>query len=486
MRILTLAEFYPPVIGGLERHAQRLSHELVRRGHEVEVVTLSSGDLPAHDDDDGIPVTRVGGWRRLLDRFYEDGGRGFHPTVVDPGVRRRVARVIERFRPDVVHVHGWIVYSALTRRRPGGHAVVVTMHDFGLACPKRNQLHHERDLCERPGPVKCQACAVAHYGVVKGVGLTTGLRVSTPLHARVDRFVAVSRAVKRFVETAGANRGVPVEVVPNFFDPSGARAALGAPRPACVPAAGPYVLFVGALNAFKGVHLLVDVWRRRRPAADLVLLGNRRADTPDPASLPPGVHMSVDVPHADVMAAFSHATIAVSPSLGPDACPTTVLEAMALGKPVVGTDIGGIPDLVVHGRTGIVVPPRDGDAVADAVDALLTAPALAASYGRAGAAHAENFTVGAVADRLEGTYDRARARRRACGRGPGGVSVPVDTPSTLSVPLPAVSGSAGASGPDPVADVPMGALPFGSFPGPLPFGSAPAPFAPAPFAPVPD
>ncbi|RMH69487.1 MAG: glycosyltransferase [Actinomyces sp.] len=230
--------------------------------------------------------------------------------------------------------------------------------------------------------------------------------------------MAVSRAVKRFVEKAGANRDVPVEVVPNFFDPSGARAAIGAPRPACVPVEGPYVLFVGALNAFKGVHLLIDLWRRRRPAAELVLLGNRRADTPDPASLPPGVRMTVDVAHSDVMAAFANCEMAVSPSLGPDACPTTVLEAMALAKPVIGTDIGGIPDLVVHGRTGIIVPPRDGDAVGDAVEALLTSPALAASYGRAGEAHAENFTVGAVADRLEGVYARAIARRRAGGREP--------------------------------------------------------------------
>ena len=50
MRILTLAEFYPPVIGGLEKHAQRLTHELKRRGHEVAVATLAVPDLPEHDE----------------------------------------------------------------------------------------------------------------------------------------------------------------------------------------------------------------------------------------------------------------------------------------------------------------------------------------------------------------------------------------------------------------------------------------------------
>ena len=418
MRILTLAEFYPPVIGGLEKHAQRLSHELRRQGHEVAVATLAVPGEPEHDDDDGIPITRIDGWRKALDRFYEDGGRGFHPTAPDPGIQRRLEAIIDDFQPDVVHVHGWIIYSALTRRRSDEHAVVLTMHDFGLPCPKRNYLYMEQELCSGPGLAKCYRCAVSHYGAVKGLGLTTGLKLSTRLHERADRFVAVSSAVRYAAVDSGASRDVPVEVVPNFFDPSGATAAIDAPRPDCVPATGDYVLFVGALNEFKGVHLLNDIWRTRRPAAPLVLLGNPRADTPDPADLPEGVTMVQNVPHPEVMAAFANCTIAVSPSLGPDACPTTALEAMALGKPVIGTDIGGIPDLVLDSRTGIVVAPRDGQMLGDAIDQLLADPALAGQYGAAGRDHAKGFTVEAVAARLDGTYRRAIARRRNGGQEP--------------------------------------------------------------------
>ncbi|MEM7143158.1 MAG: glycosyltransferase family 4 protein [Actinomycetota bacterium] len=436
MRILTLAEFYPPVIGGLEKHAQRLTHELRRRGHDVAVATLAVPGEPEHSDDEGIPVTRIDGWRKALDRFYEDGGRGFHPTAPDPGLQKRLAEIVREFDPDVVHVHGWILYSALTRRRSDEHAVVATMHDFGLPCPKRNYLHMETALCSGPGPVKCYRCAIPHYGLVKGVGLTTGLKISTRLHARADRFVAVSSAVRNAVVDAGANQDVPVEVVPNFFDPSGATDAIGAPRPDCVPAEGDYVLFVGALNEFKGVHLLNEIWRTRRPAAPLVLLGNPRADTPDPSSLPEGVTMVQNVPHPDVMAAFANCTIAVSPSLGPDACPTTALEAMALGKPVVGTDIGGIPDLVLDSRTGIVVPPRDGQALGDAIDHLLAAPAVADQYGAAGRDHSTGFTVEAVAQRLEGTYARAIARRRHNGEEPPAPRTRADTESLSPSALP--------------------------------------------------
>jgi len=434
VRILTLAEFYPPVIGGLEKHAQRLTHELKRRGHDVAVATLSVPGEPTHGDDDGVPVTRVDGWRRALNRFYEDGGRGFHPTAPDPGLQKQLAKIIHEFDPDVVHVHGWILYSALTRRRSDEHAVVATMHDFGLPCPKRNYLHHEQELCSGPGPVKCFTCAVPHYGLIKGVGLTTGLKISSRLHARADRFVAVSSAVRNAVVESGANRDVPVEVVPNFFDPAGAVGAVGAARPDCVPATGDYVLFVGALNEFKGVHLLNEIWRDRAIETPLVLLGNPRADTPAESDLAPNVSMVLNVAHRDVMAAFANCTLAVSPSLGPDACPTTALEAMALGKAVVGTDIGGIPDLVLDHKTGIVVPPRDAGALGDAITHLLAAPAITDQYGAAGRDHSTGFTVEAVAQRLESTYARASARRRNNGVEPAAPVVSSNPKSAIAAP----------------------------------------------------
>ncbi len=424
MRILTLAEFYPPVIGGLEKHAHKLTHELRRRGHEVAVATLKVPGEPDVGDDDGIPVTRIDGWRKGLDRFYEAGGRGFHPTAPDPGIQKALAEIVDDFDPDIVHVHGWILYSSLTRRRTDEHAVVHTMHDFALPCPKRNYLYQERELCSGPGALKCYRCAIPHYGMVKGIGLTTGLKLSTRLHARADRFVAVSSAVRNAVLESGVNRDVPVEVVPNFFDPAGARDAVGAARPDCVPATGDYVLFVGALNEFKGVHLLNEIWRERSIETPLVLLGNPRADTPAESELAPNVSMVQNVPHPDVMAAFANCTVAVSPSLGPDACPTTALEAMALGKPVVGTDIGGIPDLVLDHKTGLVVPPRDGAALADAIQHLLAAPSIADQYGAAGRDHATGFTVEAVAQKLEGTYTRALDRRRNNGVEPRTIPTP--------------------------------------------------------------
>src|SRR2546423_13764948 len=98
MRVLMLSEFYPPHIGGMERHVQTLSRELVRRGHHVAVATLRQGKLPAFEDDKGVRVHRITGWNRLLAPFYEDQGSQFHPTFPDPGVMTGLQRVLEQER----------------------------------------------------------------------------------------------------------------------------------------------------------------------------------------------------------------------------------------------------------------------------------------------------------------------------------------------------------------------------------------------------
>src|SRR3989440_6706370 len=86
MRVLMLSEFYPPIIGGMERHVQTLSHELVRRGHHVAVATLQHGGSPVFEEDEGVRVHRLTGWNHALAAFYLDQARQFHPPVPDPGV----------------------------------------------------------------------------------------------------------------------------------------------------------------------------------------------------------------------------------------------------------------------------------------------------------------------------------------------------------------------------------------------------------------
>src|SRR5258708_2633188 len=187
MRILLLSDFYPPDIGGTERHVQTLAHELVRRGHHVAVAALRQEvDGPAIEDDNGLTVYRLNGWNRALGRFYQDARRSYHPPLPDPGIRAALREVIEREQPQIIHTRRWITYSLIGLKRWSRAKIVMTLHDYSLFCPTMTNLHRGQP-CSGPALGKCLNCARSFYGPAKAALLTTGLRVSSGLHSQVDR-----------------------------------------------------------------------------------------------------------------------------------------------------------------------------------------------------------------------------------------------------------------------------------------------------------
>ena len=148
---------------------------------------------------------------------------------------------------------------------------------------------------------------------------------------------------------------------------------------------------------------------RHRPP--LMLVGRRTPDTP--TQLPAGAEVHLDWPHEHVLAAFRRCLFAVLPSVVPDACPTTVLEAMAAGRPVITTSIGGIVDLIVDGESGLLVPPGNDRELAAAMGRVLADGGLRAQLGAGALEKVRAFTASAVAERLEAVYARVAPRSPA-------------------------------------------------------------------------
>lgn len=408
MRILALTDFYPPVIGGSERHIQALSRELVRRGHQVTVATLSGG-WDAGQDDEGVTIERLAGINRLLGPFYERADRPFHPPMPDLGVMTQLMRLVRAVAPDVVTAQGWSMYSYLPLRRRLGIPVVVTLHDYGLACVKKSLLRGG-EVCTGPAPAKCIACAGDHYGRVKGTGLTLALMASSRLHGNVDRYVAVSTAVADALR--GATAGVSIEVIPSFVADDALAVADHAPRPAFVPA-GPYVLCVGSWGSHKGLDVLLEAQRRlnRTQPTPLVILAAGETP-PGDAHLPDGVTLVTNAAHSDVMGACAHATVSVVPSVWLEPFGQVAVEAMAAGRPVVASRIGGLTDILMP-DVGVMVEPGDAAELAAAIGALLADPARRSALGAAGRSRAKLFTASHVAGRMESLLeDVVREARR--------------------------------------------------------------------------
>jgi glycosyltransferase involved in cell wall biosynthesis len=108
---------------------------------------------------------------------------------------------------------------------------------------------------------------------------------------------------------------------------------------------------------------------------------------------------------SDVPELLALTDVAVLPSLE-EGFPNAILEAMAAAKPVVATQVGGIPEAVVHGETGLLVPPRDPSALAGAIGRLLDDPGLRTAMGLAGKQRiAERFTFARMVTEMEALYE---------------------------------------------------------------------------------
>lgn len=401
MRILMLSEFYPPLIGGTERHVQTLARELVRRGHHIAVATLMHKGSPEFEEDEGVNVYRISGWNRVLTRFYQDQDRQFHPPIPDPGVIAGLRHVIEQERPDIVHARKWMLYSFVGLKTWSKAKLVVTMHDYSLTCPTVTYLH-DGQTCTGPGYLKCINCGISQYGKVKSFLMTSGLKFSNYLPQHVDKYIAVSSAVRDAHIKGAGKRAKPIEVVPTFIPDNVLDEANQIERPAFLPPEDNYILFVGKENAIKGIDVLLEAYEGLSDLAPLILMISDFGSTS--RKFPAGVTVVRNASHAQVMAGWKHCAVGVIPSIWPEPFGQVVVEAMACGKPVVASAVGGIPDIVLDGESGLLIKPNEVSALREALRTLLLDSDRRSQMGKRGIERARLFTVGVVANRIEQIY----------------------------------------------------------------------------------
>ncbi|MCJ2076359.1 glycosyltransferase family 4 protein [Methylobacterium sp. E-016] len=419
MRVLLLSQFHAPVIGGEERHVTSLGEALAERGHEVAVATQRHPRRPDDHVEGGVAIHGLRGTMQRSAALFSDDERRHAPPFPDPELTLNLARLVREFRPDVVHAHNWLLHSYLPLRQFNDAAFVVTLHDYGLVCARKT-LMRGPEPCPGPSPMRCFPCASQHYGKAVGSLTYAANTVSSRIERRLaDRFIAVSRAV---AEKCGLPGGrTPYEILPTFIpDAVGDLDPSPDPRVALLPDDG-YLLYVGDLNRNKGVSVLLKAYASLGDAPPLVMIGRRCADMPD--ELPPNVTVFESWPHAAVMHAWSRCLFGIAPSVWPEACGTIVMEAHAVGRPMIASDIGGLSDLVDPGKTGLLVPAGDDVALADAMSTMIQDPTRRETMALACRARAELFMAKTIVPRIERIYDELVPRptpRAECQLSPVG------------------------------------------------------------------
>ena len=400
MRILMLAQFFPPTIGGEERHVQDLSIELAVRGHDVAVATLWREGVPEFEVDQGVRVYRIRGSLQRVGALFSEKERQHSPPFPDPEALWALRRIIMRERPDIVHAHNWIVHSFTPLKAWSKAKFVVTLHDCSLVCAQKRFMSRGA-LCSGPGLLKCLECAAAYYGPAKGVPIMLANSIWGKVERRmVDMFLPVSRAMAEVNQLA--KYGVPHRVIPNFIPNNlDVLPGDGSPLLTELPKDN-YLLFVGDVARDKGVEVLLRAYAKMKSQVPLVLIGRAVADFP--MNFPPNVRVLQSWPHEAVMQAWSRCTVALIPSICLEAFGIVALEAMAMGRPVVASRIGGLADIVVDGETGFLVAPGDWCALRDAVQRLLDDPMLRERMGTMAKQRAAEFQARAVVPRIEQVY----------------------------------------------------------------------------------
>jgi len=329
----------------------------------------------------------------------------------NPAAARDLRRMAERVRPDVVHVHNtWFALSPAVLPAFGraGVPVVMTLHNYRLLCAN--------GLLFRDGH-PCEDCVGSHpwhgvrHGCYRGsAAQSIPVAATIALHRRRrtwDRDVELFLALNEFSRALFVRGGLPPDrilVKPNSVPDPGMRT---------VPAErSSTVLVVGRLADQKGVHLLLEAWRRfANRSLELVVVG----DGPARADLErlgvPGVRFAGRLAPEQVRELMLAGRALAFPSRSYEGQPMVVLEALAAGLPVLASDLGGLPELLRPTGAGWLIPPGDAAGWTGALRGLAqTAPVVQASAA-ALRLYQQVFTEERAARTLEDAYERARARQ---------------------------------------------------------------------------
>ncbi|MEV0694403.1 glycosyltransferase family 1 protein [Streptomyces sp. NPDC050388] len=368
MRVVIVTESFPPDVNGVAHCALQTARHLVDRGHSPVVVAPAAGDEP--DDRAPCPVVRI-------------------PSLPLPGypqVRvalpsRRVTAAIAEHRADLVHLASPFVLGVR-----------------GMAAASRLGL---------PAVAVYQTDLAGYARTYMGAGEAAAWRRIRSVHSAADLTLAPSGAARSDLQEHGVPR---VKLWPRGVDTVRFRPELRdeALRRELAPNGELIVGYVGRLAPEKQVELLAET--SALPGVRVVVVGDGPSRPGLEQAMPGAAFLGRRT--GDELARI-FASLDVFAHTGPfETFCQTVQEAMASGVPVVAPAAGGPLDLVAHGRTGFLVPPRDAAAVRDAVWSLAADPRRRAAYGAAGRATVEGRTWAAVGDRLIGHYTDVLAGRR--------------------------------------------------------------------------
>lgn len=392
MRLLQVYNQYRSLFGGEETVALQIEELVREHGGEARLLMRSSR---------GLDQSICGKARAFVSGFY------------NPFAAREVAREVAYFRPEIVHVHNlYPLYTAavLVAVRRMGVPTVMTVHNHFHTCPTVDHLRDGK-ICELCVGGREYQCVLKNCrdNLFESVGYAARSALARKLRLfvdNVDMTIALNRFAKDRLLLAGFHPD-RVAVLPNMARVRGTGGEAGE---------GEFVLFSGRMSREKGVATLLEA-ATVRPEISVRLAGDGPTFEEHRAAAPNHAEFLGQLSADEMETAYQGARFLVVPSHWFEGCPLVIVEAMSHGLPVIASDIGGLPELVEDGVTGLLFEPGDAAQLAEKMAALWNDPEACRRMGEAGRDRAQRFLNRASYwERLQAIYDSARrhsaARRR--------------------------------------------------------------------------
>jgi glycosyltransferase involved in cell wall biosynthesis len=303
-------------------------------------------------------------------------------TIDSRTTRTQIAAVVAEFRPDVAFIHNIYplispsLYHAL-------HALSVPMvqviHDFRPLCSD-GQFYNDTGICERC--IDGNHLHAIRYSCYRGSKFLSALYAATMSYARksgalakIDSFICLTEFARQKVIQSGIAGGEKIYVKPHSIDASHIKTAIGS---------GDYVGFIGRLSREKGVWTLVKAFEKLDGPV-LKIAGKGPLEEPIRQYIQEKGIRNIELVgfvSGDAKTEFfRNSQFMVVPSGWFEMFGLVVLEAWAAGKPVIGSRLGALPDLIEDGKNGLLFNPGDSDDLAEKIDLLYRSPGLIAQMG---------------------------------------------------------------------------------------------------------
>jgi glycosyltransferase involved in cell wall biosynthesis len=389
LTVLMIDKYYF-IKGGAERYYFELKAVLESHGHRVIPFSMAHPENQPSEFESFF-VSNIDFHARSLWQKIRLSFRVFGRILYSIEARRRLERLIRRVRPDVAHLHmidHQLSPSILHTLRKHRIPIVQTAHQYKLVCP--NYLFYipwRNQICTKclDGQILHPLIERCHKHSLFASGLLvieTVLHRSLQIFRLVDRFHAPSRFMGEMLRQGGIPDG---KIVPHNYCirieefPQSRRFE-------------DFYLYIGRLSPEKGIFTLLEA-AVKLPDHPLFLIG----DGPERPALEEFVRQKKaghiqfkgNLDKTEVIRWLSRARFVVAPSEWFENSPLVIYEAFALGKPVIGADIGGITELVEDRKNGLLFTPGDADGLRSRIQMLMTDSAMCRKMGAAARRKAE-------------------------------------------------------------------------------------------------